>query len=130
MGNTSKRVRLSKLTLKRVESENSFGRHIKHKRNGILNGQSYTLYPNGTLHSAGNYLEGEAEGLFMEWYESGEMKSVFNYSKGLGSVVDFWLEDGTQTAKNGTGYSVDIKGSADLYKTTWKDGLIVDCERI
>ena len=71
---------------------------------GVKNGVFRRYHENRVLACESNYVDGVRSGLFKFWYESGQIETEGWFEDGKEFIRNCWLEDGTQTMWEGTGY--------------------------
>jgi antitoxin component YwqK of YwqJK toxin-antitoxin module len=81
-----------------------------HYKNGYLNGESISFWPNGNIQQKGFYKDGCLIGLNEKWFENGIKESESNcevdniqLQHSLCHIINYWSKTGTQLIKDGTG---------------------------
>lgn len=71
---------------------------------GVKHGSFRRYYENGVLACESTYANGSRSGSFKFWFENGQIEVEGWVEDGIEYIKNSWLEDGTQTMKEGTGY--------------------------
>lgn len=71
---------------------------------GVKHGVLRRYHPNGAMACQANYVLGSRNGAFSFWFPNGQLEEEGWFEAGKEFIRNAWLEDGTQTMKDGTGY--------------------------
>ncbi|SFG88306.1 hypothetical protein SAMN05421739_104184 [Pontibacter chinhatensis] len=71
--------------------------------NGLIHGSFVSYYLNGKPQARGSYKEGQPDGEWQLFYNSGNPKLTFTAADGRLTVKEAWSEDGAKVVDNGTG---------------------------
>ena len=82
-------------------------------------------FTNGKVKIEGQRKDSRMYGLYNKYYENGQLMMTGQNKEGDFYLQNFFLENGHQTLKDGTGYTEEIKhkgGDTQMTKTDYKDG--------